>query len=206
MADGRVVTASQETNEHLAVALRGGGNNFGVVTSVTLSTFKQGKMGTGALYHFDGVSDQLMKAYVDFCAPETYDADSTAMIVFGFNGQLKKSTPLSILQHHHAVRNPPSLRPFTSLSRFWSTTKLRSLLNAAEEIGGLSPAGFRRFYWTTTFKNDLEMLQEAKAIYDTTLDTVRNVKGIVWCLALQSLVTSATKHHQKNAVGGKLRC
>lgn len=158
-------------------------------------------MWTGALYHFHGVSEQLLKAYVNFCSPETFDADSTAMLVFGFNGKLQTSTPLTMLQHHRAVKNPASLRTFTSLSRFWSTTKLRSLLSAAEEIGGFSPSGLRRFFWTTTFENDLDMLLEAKTIHDTTLDTVRKVKGIVFSLVFQALVPSATKHHEKNAMG-----
>lgn len=43
LASGEVVNASAEENSDLWTALRGGGNNFGIVTSFDFRTFPQGR-------------------------------------------------------------------------------------------------------------------------------------------------------------------
>lgn len=44
LADGSIVNANNRTRQDLFFALRGGGNNFGVVTRMDLNTFNHGKM------------------------------------------------------------------------------------------------------------------------------------------------------------------
>ena len=39
LADGRIVDANQETHQDLFRALKGGGNNFGIVTRFDMVTF-----------------------------------------------------------------------------------------------------------------------------------------------------------------------
>lgn len=72
LADGRFVTASDKENEDLFWAIRGGGGNFGVVTSFLfklhpISTVYAGPM----LWHIDKAAD-VMRWYRDFItnAPE----------------------------------------------------------------------------------------------------------------------------------------
>ena len=44
LADGRIVNANTDTNRDLWVALKGGANNFGVVTKFDLRVFSQGQL------------------------------------------------------------------------------------------------------------------------------------------------------------------
>lgn len=44
LANGKIVNASPSTNPDLFFALRGGGNNFGIVTRMDLTTLPQGNM------------------------------------------------------------------------------------------------------------------------------------------------------------------
>ena len=68
LADSSFVTASESANSDLFWALRGGGGNFGVVTSFTFRTHDIGEHGTviggPVLYDFDDVA-QVMRWYRD---------------------------------------------------------------------------------------------------------------------------------------------
>jgi hypothetical protein len=47
LANASIVTASEDSNPDLYYALRGGGNNFGIVTAFNVSVFPQGDVYTG---------------------------------------------------------------------------------------------------------------------------------------------------------------
>ena len=44
LANGQITNVNQQSTPDLYFALRGGGNNFGIVTRFDLETFSQGKM------------------------------------------------------------------------------------------------------------------------------------------------------------------
>ena len=52
LASGEIVNANAKENSDLWVALRGGGNNLGVVTRFDFRTFEQGNVWGGTLYYF----------------------------------------------------------------------------------------------------------------------------------------------------------
>jgi FAD/FMN-containing dehydrogenase len=72
LADGRFVTASKDTNSDLFWALRGGGGNFGVVTSFLFRAHPVKDVFAGPVFWDAKDGKQVMKAYRDFIgkAPE----------------------------------------------------------------------------------------------------------------------------------------
>jgi len=78
-ADGRVITASENENEDLFWAIRGGGGNFGIVTSFEFRLYPLGPEIYGALtiYPFEDASSVLRK-WRDFAlnAPEEVTCDA----------------------------------------------------------------------------------------------------------------------------------
>ncbi|KAK1221557.1 hypothetical protein PQX77_015676 [Marasmius sp. AFHP31] len=68
--DGRSLQVTAEKNRDLFQALRGGGNNFGIVTSFTLKTFAQNPT-YGSYFVISGVrQEEFKKALVDFVENE----------------------------------------------------------------------------------------------------------------------------------------
>jgi FAD/FMN-containing dehydrogenase len=67
-ADGRLVTASDYQNEDLFWALRGGGGNFGVVTSMEFQLHPVGTIVGGPLFYEYEDAQDVMRFYRDFIA------------------------------------------------------------------------------------------------------------------------------------------
>jgi FAD/FMN-containing dehydrogenase len=66
-ADGQLVHASEQENRELLWGLRGGGGNFGVVTSLELRLHPVGPMITAAVVFYPGErATEIMKFYRDF--------------------------------------------------------------------------------------------------------------------------------------------
>jgi FAD/FMN-containing dehydrogenase len=72
LADGSVVTADENENEDLFWAIRGGGGNFGVVTSLTLQLHQVGEVVAGPMFWPLERSADLLRWYREFIlnAPE----------------------------------------------------------------------------------------------------------------------------------------
>jgi len=87
-ADGRFVKASASDNPDLLWALRGGGGNFGVVTSFEyqLHTVDPAMFGGALVFPFVKGRD-LLRAFADFAAGASDDLNVDASIVPGPNGQ-----------------------------------------------------------------------------------------------------------------------
>ncbi|GAA5137149.1 FAD-binding oxidoreductase [Pseudonocardia adelaidensis] len=75
-ADGRVLLASEHENEDLLWALRGGGGNFGVVTSLELALHDVGTIYGGPMFFEVEDAPAVMRAYDDYIqeAPEQLGA------------------------------------------------------------------------------------------------------------------------------------
>ena len=75
-ADGRQVEASHESNPDLFWAIRGGGGNFGVVTSLNYRLHPVGEVVSGSLTYPPGRIPDLLQSFVTFLrkAPDEMDA------------------------------------------------------------------------------------------------------------------------------------
>ncbi len=76
LADGKFVTASKTSNADLLWALRGGGGNFGVVTSFLFQTHPVGMVFAGPIAWEQSHAREILRAYRDFIpkAPEELGA------------------------------------------------------------------------------------------------------------------------------------
>jgi FAD/FMN-containing dehydrogenase len=77
-ADGRLLAASADEHPDLFWALRGGGGNFGVVTSLTYRLHPVGTVLGGMVLHPRGRAREVLRFYRDF-APAAPDALTTSL-------------------------------------------------------------------------------------------------------------------------------
>src|SRR6516225_9499547 len=79
--DGRVVEASQKNNSDLFWAIRGGGGNFGVVTSLEYQLHPVGQVVSGGLAYPPGQIQELLPAFIRFLATAPDELDAYAQLL-----------------------------------------------------------------------------------------------------------------------------
>ncbi len=160
-ADGRMLTASAEENPDLFWGVRGGGGNFGVVTSFEYRLHPVGPVLAGLLIHPLPVARNILRSYCDFCreAPDELTAYAALMhspedgqpilvLMLAYAGDLAEGervmAPLRRVGPPVAdtVRPMPycdlqrSLDPIapSGLQNYWKSDSLRQLTDEAIDI------------------------------------------------------------------------
>ncbi|GAB1523382.1 hypothetical protein RhiTH_006526 [Rhizoctonia solani] len=140
LPNGTLTTATETKNPDLFFGLKGGFNNFGIVTKFTLLAFPQGQVWGGLQTFTASNLDKVNKATADFVANVT---DPKAGIITTYNFLLGQPG-VSLLMFYDGPTPPAGLFDrFTSIPHFTSDVSTRSFLS----LVGVSPSdatyGFR---------------------------------------------------------------
>ncbi|KAL8822082.1 MAG: hypothetical protein Q9191_007176 [Dirinaria sp. TL-2023a] len=204
LADRTIVTASETSHAGLWRALKGGSNNFGVVTSFVARSFPSTSIWSGFLYMTSGKANQVIDAFHDFtqARPDVYDEYAAGPLVcFSYVQKIGLNVISTNLVYTKPESWPACWRNFKSIGRLWSTVKIRSLTSATDELTKLSPPGLRELFLTTTVKNDHATLMQTYAAYKRGAEIMRRVKGMTWTLTLQPLLPGMIKKGQSDSLG-----
>jgi hypothetical protein len=143
LASGEVVHANKDENHDLCIALKGGLNNFGIVTSFKMRTFESGSLWGGLAYYMPDSFSKLAEATVDFVKNET-DEDTHIMSSAGYGYGHRVVT--CCLYHTKGLEEPPALQPFTSLPgriEQHSTLRTGTHMEKCEELSNFTKDGVR---------------------------------------------------------------
>ncbi|MCJ1422326.1 hypothetical protein MMC29_000206 [Sticta canariensis] len=217
LASGAFVTASASTNRDLWKALKGGSNNFGIVTRFTARSFPSSKIWTGFLYMPAFQANKVLKAFHEFVNranssdPNTaYDEYAAGPIACFSYAQALRAQIISVNIVYTKLPENEKKWPmcwrtssFASLWRLWSTCKVRTLTSATDEMDALNPPGRRQVFGTVTIKNDTATLAAAHAAYCDAFASIcrDNVKGLVFTLVLQPLLPDWACKGDPNPLG-----
>lgn len=133
LASGEVVYASSDSHRDLWLALKGGSNNFGIVTRFDFATFPQGLMWGGIIQfnYTDNVLDAQAKAFSNFMRQENFDSAADMAIILDFQSGGAFSVANSLF-YTNAVENPPVYQPFTSIPSM--TPALMGLISVSDLV------------------------------------------------------------------------
>ena len=217
LASGSVTTASASTNPDLWRALKGGSNNFGIVTRFRFRSFPSTNIWSGFLYMPAARPAKVLAAFHEFVnradsrdPSTTYDIHAAGPIAcFSYIQRVGAQVIAVNLVYTKSLENekkwPTCWRTssFRSLWRFWSTCKVRTLTSATDEMNALNPPGRRQVFATTTIKNDPATLAAVHAAYRDAIASLRrvNVRGLVWTLVLQPLLPDWVRKGDVNPLG-----
>ena len=203
LASGEIVQANQQENHDLFIALKGGSNNFGVVTRFDLPTFKQGPMWGGGIYYSASVYPELVQAFSNFATSSS--PDELAHVIVATSWSAGAETGVSNIYHATSAAEPPSLKPFTAIQpQIFNSLRVTSLLGFAKEQSAFSTDGARQLYFTTSFRLDVQLMLEARELWLDALKPIEAVPGLMLSLVFQPLtkgMLSASAQRGGNALG-----
>lgn len=179
VASGEILDVNLESYPDLYWALRGGGNNFGVVTRFDLETFPQPGMWGGMAYHSMDHNVTLNDAFFNFADAAHEDPDAQAYLAFCWVKDYESYVIMSEVTYARAVEYPEVLKPFTDVPAMSTTVRLRNMTDLALEMNATNPNGMRQVWMTGTFRMDREMLQACVDIFVEELQPVKYLNGIV---------------------------
>lgn len=196
LADTTIVDVSQFSRPDLYFALRGGGNNFGIVTRFDLETFPQGNLWGGMRFHAPATFPSLLTALNNFAIANLGDLDAALIVAFAlFNGSYTASTDL---EYAKPVPNPPVFKEFLGVQSVSSTLRLTSLTDLATELKAVNPSGFREIYMTATFKVSTQLTTKILEIWKDEVERIKDAAGILPALVLQPITKRVIEKFGKN--------
>ncbi|RYO85530.1 hypothetical protein DL764_009155 [Monosporascus ibericus] len=189
LASGDIVNANETSNADLWRALRGGGNNFGIVTRYEIRTFEQAPLYGGSIYYQAAEFPNQIEALVSELQKPDASYDTHLMMSLGYAAAFGPA-PVGMNQMYYtrAVEKPPVLGPFTSLKTQigdLNTMRMLSLSEAAGEQHGDVPALQRSAYMNVTVKAHVDTLLSGAEIWRAALDPVKNCEGLICSYTLQ---------------------
>lgn len=173
LADGRIVTASKTRNPDLFTVLKGGNNNFGIVTQFKFRTFKyDGMWGGLVLYPETAVQDHF-KALIDFTDNVDENPKSAVIVMPVYQSKVDAHMILNAYDHTEPVARPAAYSDFLAIpGNLSDTTAMTNMSTLAAALA--AQTGSSVYFGTLTFANDLRVVTAAHQIY---LDVVDKLKA-----------------------------
>ncbi|KAL9105868.1 MAG: hypothetical protein Q9227_009031 [Pyrenula ochraceoflavens] len=200
LASGSIVNANSTHHRDLWKALRGGSNNFGIVTSITQRTFPQGPFWGGQTFHLSSttrpdqfsaleslISTKPYDPYAHFICNLLISNASAPNWIIGDSLQYTKSPP---------EPNPPTFKPFLDLPRIPlypggpdNSLRVTNFTDVSREYAALAFYPKRWLFATLSFANSARMMEEFYRIADRVMAPYYTLQGFALSMAYQPLPT-----------------
>jgi FAD/FMN-containing dehydrogenase len=167
LADGRLVEASLSSHPDLFWALKGGSNNFGIVTSYRAATYPIKDCWGGMLIFGTDQLPDVLQAYNEY--QHTPDKDLHANLVL--NVAVTNASVLVTLVYLQPVERPAAYAPFYKLTPAADLTGFYTL----HEIMGMFPLPDlqRKMWYTSSFEPSPSMFAGLAEIFQTAPEVPR---------------------------------
>ena len=181
-------------------ALRGGSNNFGIVTAFTMRVFEQTEFWGGQITRDATGVDQLFEGFEQMTGSPDYDPHAAMIFNLVWLPLLDSWLVIMITTYTKAEANPPFLRNMTSGPSLLNTMRIAKTSDFAEEIYRVY--GRHQLQLTGTYKNSASFM---RVVYETAQELaqpMRWVNGLQFALSFQPLPTIVRSHAA--AAGGNV--
>ncbi|RKL38984.1 hypothetical protein BFJ72_g7114 [Fusarium proliferatum] len=199
LANGIIVKASAKSYPDLYWALRGGGNNFGLVVKFNLKTIPlpKSEMWGGSRVYTEDRFPEITNALFNILKNSENDPKAGIYVPWIYYEGNKLSMPTMYYAEPDAG-NATIWKDFNKIEAVSDTTQNRILAAWGKEIMSDSPPGLREVYYVITTKLDHGILEYTRDYFYKTVLTVANISGIIPAFVVQGITAPQLKQMQKN--------
>jgi hypothetical protein len=150
LASGKVINANATSHSDLFAALKGGQNNFGIVTRFDLQAFQAGPIWGGRIMFAPNATTALLTAFTEFKSGE-YDPHVAGWATVRYNHTASMFNPITIMWHTQPALKPGALKGITEVQPQISNGMVEAPIsehtrNASRQV----TANPKRTIWATT--------------------------------------------------------
>ncbi|KIW28688.1 uncharacterized protein PV07_08328 [Cladophialophora immunda] len=199
LASGIQVTASPTQNSDLYWALRGGGNNFGIVVNFNYEAISLpgAQLWGGTRVYLEDQFDALASAFAGVVEDSPNDGNAGQWVAWlASNG-----TKIASAELYYAKPNGGSAaiwNDYNALTAISDSTQNRQLPAYTAELASSNPYGLRETYYGLTVKADESLATLARDIFYQELPATANVAGANPVLIYQGITLPMIENMSKN--------
>jgi hypothetical protein len=199
-ASGIIVTASPTTFSDLFWSLRGGGNNFGIVTKFNLKAISLpgGLMWGGSRIHTADQFPAVVEAFTNLGFNSPKDPNAAQIMSYAYAQSADLEIASADLQYAKPVANAPIFDEYLAIPALMDNTRVRTLTDLTVQFNASNPNGLRESYWTATYKLNQDLVTAIQNIFFDELQSIKDVAGIVPAATLQVISQGQLAQMSKN--------
>ncbi|CAN8103174.1 unnamed protein product [Discula destructiva] len=202
LPNATIVNVSETAHPDLYFALRGGGNNFGIVTNFQVRLIPQGLIMQGSKVYNANYTDQLIEQSYELATTLSNDTYMSFWNRFVWNAASSTYTMSFTQAYYEPILEPPVFDALNQIPFESSTIRLNHMSNFTYDDS--APYGLRRLYATITHKPSQELHKQILNIYREEIQPVKNLTGFTSSIVVQALhinAINAMKSRGGNALG-----
>jgi hypothetical protein len=144
LANGKIVNANANVNSDLWVALKGGSNNFGVITRLDFKTFVQGDLWAGWIYNPMETYPTQIRAFAETNAASDSDVYASLINSYAYSATAGGMAIANSLVYTKAEAYPAIFKSFANIQpQILNTMRIQNLSNFLLTQGDFQPVGQR---------------------------------------------------------------
>jgi FAD/FMN-containing dehydrogenase len=180
-----ILTVSESSHSDLYWALRGGGNNFGLVTKYNLYTIPAPKMYGGARTFLQTSFKNVINAFINVANNASVDPHAQQYVAFlPVNGTNLASAELSYTKDDS---DPQIFKQFRSIPAVSDTASSKTLVEYVKYLETDNPFHLREVYWPIAVELDEAFANWVVKTFYSMISQVDGVAGIQPVIIYQAI-------------------
>lgn len=144
LSDGTSASANSQENTDLFEALKGGSNNFGIVTRFDLQTFPQSDSWGGFISYSPATIPQQLSAFGEFMAAEVADPYADIVCSIGYVDAHQSMVVSNGILYSKPEASPAIFQPFIGIQpQLSNTMRIANTTNFVSEVESQQAKGAR---------------------------------------------------------------
>ncbi|KAF2136381.1 uncharacterized protein K452DRAFT_353972 [Aplosporella prunicola CBS 121167] len=162
LASGKIINANHTAHADLFQALKGGSNNFGIVTKIDMFAFERTNLWGGIVAYPSSTIPQHIKALVNFDTKK--DPHASVIFMLAHDSTTKQTMVVNTYEYTKPVARAPIFNDFLAIQNISDSTRITNMTDLTVEIE--NSFAYRHMFVTLTFQNDERVLQKGAALFD----------------------------------------